>query len=106
VLLSGRSRWQWLPSGADRGEIHVYDSAAVVDGRCRIGGYALAGREAGARRDVAFVLFPSLGLDDERRLYELTRTQLSSTSRRAPLQMWRVSPIPITRIGSSSRQTG
>jgi len=80
VLLSGRSRWIWRPGRADRGEIHVYDSAAVIDGRCRIGGYALAGKEGNVRRDIEFVLLPSIALGVERQLYDLTRTGQAASS--------------------------
>jgi hypothetical protein len=73
VLLNGRSRWVWQAGDANIGALHVYDSAAIVDGRCRIGGYSIAAKDAETRRAVEFVLLPSVELTQERHLHELTR---------------------------------
>jgi hypothetical protein len=75
VLLNGRHRWQWNPITSDRGDgaIQTFDSAAVVDGRVRVGAYAVAAERFGIRIDVPFILLPPMDIAEEQRLYENTR---------------------------------
>lgn len=74
VILNGRYRWQWNPDGdssADAGYIQTFDSAAIVDGRKRIGAYSIAAREFSTQLEVPFILLPPLDIPTEMEIYEL-----------------------------------
>lgn len=65
VILSGRNNWRFRGTGVV-GSLDIFDSAAVVDGQHRLGGFVYLYETDKCPRDVDFFLLADLNLEQEK----------------------------------------
>ena len=65
VVLSGRGKWVF--EGDDLGLLRVHESAAIVDGQHRVGGFVRNWEKYQEVTDIDFILLPDLALELETR---------------------------------------